>query len=312
MSHYAGVDLGATNLRAQVVDAEATPRGENRCPTPRAAGAEIEAAVVTALEAACTDAGIAPDALAAVGIGSMGPLDRAAGVVSPANVPAERVELVAAVESIVDCPVVLHNDAVAGAIAERHFAGAPENTVYLTVSSGIGAGAVVDGHVLEGARGNAAEVGHFVVEPGGRPCGCGGRGHWEAYCSGTAIPDLVRDHAGEVTTALDLATLDAADVFAAAGEDPLADRVLELVATYNTLGVADLVHAFAPDLVSVGGAVARHNEGLVLDPIRERLPAHLAVPTPELRLTPLGDEAVLRGAVAAVLTHDDPTPDHNG
>lgn len=301
MAHYAGVDIGATHLRVQVTDTDGVVLGNERRATPQADGPAIERAVAATIDAACTTADVPPASLAAVGIGSMGPLDREAGVVvGPPNVPAERIEVVAAARHVVDCPVTLHNDATAAVVGERAFTDAPENSVYLTVSSGIGAGAVVDGHVLEGSRGNAAEVGHFVVDPDGRRCGCGGCGHWEAYCSGKAIPSVARDLArGE--TALDLDRLDAAAVFAAAGEDPLADRVLDQVATYNAVGVAGLVHAFAPDLVSFGGSVARHNEALVLDPVRERLDEHLAVPAPDLRVTPLGGDAVLRGAVACAL-----------
>ncbi|MFB6170994.1 MAG: ROK family protein [Haloarculaceae archaeon] len=301
MTSYAGVDLGATHVRAQVTDADGAPLGEERRDTPQSDGAAIERAVAATLRAACVDAGVGPADVAAAGVGSMGPLDREAGaVVGPTNVPAERVAVVVAVRRVVDCPVALRNDAVAAAVGERAFADAPPDLVYLTLSTGVGAGAVVDGHVLNGARGNAGEVGHFVVEPDGRPCGCGGRGHWEAYCSGESIPAVARDLArGE--TALDLDDLDAAAVFAAAGDDPLADRVLDRVATYNAIGVADLVHAFAPALVSVGGAVALHNEALVLDPIRERLDRHLAVPAPDVRATPLGADAGLRGAVACAM-----------
>lgn len=316
MAHYAGLDLGATNLRAQVVAADGAPRGEERRRTP-AGGDAIERAVVDALEAACSAAGVGTGDLSAVGIGSMGPLDRDAGVVvAPPNAVADRIELVAAVESAVDCPVVLHNDAIAGAIGERYFADAPSNAVYLTLSSGIGAGAVVDGHVLEGHRGNAAEVGHFVVEPGGRPCGCGGRGHWEAYCSGESIPEFARErHRAGIETDLDPDGLTAADVFAAP-DDPLAADVLERVEAYNVQGVAALTHAYAPELVSVGGAVARNNPSRVLDPVRDRLQDHLAVPAPSLRVTPLGDAAVLRGAVAAALRRGGipaaDCVDHNG
>jgi glucokinase len=304
MAHYAGIDLGATNLRAQVVADDGGPLGEDRRRTPGTREG-IEAAIREALGAACTAAGLDPDDLAAVGVGSMGPLDRDAGaVVGPSNVAADRVAVVAAVESVVDCPVVLHNDAIAAAIGEQFFTDAPPNAVYLTLSSGVGAGAVVDGHVLEGHRGNAAEVGHFVVEPGGRACGCGGHGHWEAYCSGSAIPRFARErHRAGVATALDLDGLTAADIFAAP-DDSLAADVLDRVAEYNVQGVAALSHAYAPELVSVGGAVARNNESLVLDPVCERLAAHLAVPAPTVRLTPLGDAAVLRGAVATALRLD--------
>lgn len=301
--HYAGIDLGATNLRTQIVDTDGEPIEAARRATPAADGPTIEAAVVEALEATCAAAGLDPAELSGVGIGSIGPLDREAGaVVAPPNVPADRIDIVAAVEATTGCPVSLHNDATAGVIGERRFGGAPNNAVYLTLSSGVGAGAVVDGHVVEGHRGNAAEVGHLVVEPEGRRCGCGGRGHWEAYCAGEAIPAYARDLAAAGhETALEPADLSAADVFDAVGADPLADAVVEQVGAYNAVGVADVVHAYAPECISVGGAVALNNLEAVLEPIRDRLPAHLAVPAPTLRPAPLGRDAVLRGAVACAL-----------
>lgn len=303
---YAGIDLGATNLQAQVTDATGSVLGTDTQQTPGDGGGAIEDRVRACLGAACDDAGIAPAALAGVGIGAFGPLDQSAGaIVAPPNVPADRIEVVAAVEDLVDCPVILENDAVAGAHGEQAFADAPANAVYLTLSTGVGAGAIVDGRVLQGTGGNAAEIGHVVVQPDGRPCGCGGRGHWEAYCSGRAIPGVAMDlHERGITTDLDVDDLAAADVFAAAGEDPLADAVIDRVGTYNTIGVAAIVHAYAPEVISIGGAVARHNESLVLDPIRERLADHLAIPAPTVRITPLGDRAVLRGAVA--IAHQTP------
>lgn len=301
--YYAGIDLGATNLRAQITDPAGTALGDARRHTPSGSGGVIEGALVECLDRACAAAGVDPTELAGVGIGSIGPLDRDAGVVTaPPNVPADRIEVVESVAARVGCPVVLENDGIAAAHGEQRFAGAPANTVYLTLSTGIGAGAIVDGHVLRGCRGNAAEVGHVVVQPGGRQCGCGGTGHWEAYCSGRAIPHLARAIADDgVSTALDLDELAARDVFAAAGEDPVADAVLDRMAAYNTVGIATITHAYAPELISVGGAVACNNAAAIIDPVRARLGEHLAIPAPALRRTPLGEEAVLRGAVALAL-----------
>lgn len=306
--YVAGIDLGATNLRAAVCDGSGDQLESVHRETPVRDGRAIEKAVVETLASAAGAAGLNLTDLTFVGIASIGPLDRAAGaVIDPPNVPAERIEIAAAVRDATGCPVTLINDATAGVLAERRFADAPSNAVYLTLSSGIGAGAVVDGHLLAGHRGNAAEVGHIVVQPDGRRCGCGGRGHWEAYCSGTAIPGLATALAADEETTLSLASLTAAEVFtAAAGDDPLASAVVEQVGAYNAIGVAAVVHAYAPERVSVGGAVALHNREAVLDPIRKQLPDHLAVPAPTVQVTPLGNDAVLRGAVASALRN------HNG
>lgn len=315
MRTYAGVDLGATNLRAAVADAEGSILGEARRSTPRGPdGRAVTDAVVATLEGACRDAGVGPAELSAVGVASIGPLDRTAGaVVDPPNLPdgVERVDLTAPVAELVGSGrVSLHNDAVAGVLGERQFGDAPDNAVYLTISSGVGAGACVDGHVLAGRNGNAAEMGHLTVDPGGlMPCGCGGAGHWEAYCGGRNLPAYaarLRETEGlETSLPLQDGDIDAADVFAAAGDDPLADVVVERVARWNALGVAALVHAYDPAVVAVGGAVALENERLVVDPIRERVEAHLAVPAPTIRPTTLGESAVVRGAIAGAMTGGD-------
>jgi len=284
--------------------------GRSRRKTPTGDGETVSRAVVEALEDACEAAGVSAGGLSAVGVGSIGPLDRAAGVADdPPNVAAERIPLVAPLEDRFDCAVVLVNDCVAGAIGERYFAGGGPNLAYVTLSTGVGAGAIVDGRPLRGHRGNAAEMGHVVVEPGGRECGCGGAGHWEAYAGGRAVPEFARElaRADGIETGLDLGDLDAATVFEA--EDPLAGRVRDRLGTYNALGVAATVHAFDPEAVVLGGAIALNNPDAVLAPVRERLPDLLAVDPPPVRSAALGGDAVLKGAIAAALTGGTGNPD---
>jgi len=305
---YAGVDLGATNVRAVVADDEGTVRGQDRRSTPRDSGIAVTEAVLEALRSACDAGGVAPGGIRAVGVGSIGPLDLAEGAVeNPANLPnVEWIPLTGPLGNLVDGPIHLHNDTNAGVIGERFHADRnPDDMAYLTISSGIGAGVCVDGHVLSGWDGNAGEVGHITVDHEGRmTCGCGIDGHWEAYCSGNNIPRYARHlHTTlEVETDLPLADLDAADVFAAAGRDPLADVVIDRLAKWNALGLAAVVHAYAPLVVYVGGAVALRNTELVLDPIRERLGDLVMSNIPEVRLTTLGDDVVVKGALASAMT----------
>jgi glucokinase len=311
MATYLGVDLGATTIRAVVGDRAGRVAGADRRPTPAGpTGIAITDAVLDTVRGACADAGVDTEAVAAAGVGAVGPLDHDAGVaVDPTNLPAGvgRIPLVGPLRTLLSTDRThLHNDATAGAIGERFFDGG-DDLVYLTLSTGVGAGAVVDGHVLSGWDGNAAEVGHVTLNPDddARACGCGGTGHWEAYCGGANVPGYARDlHDGERTAlALDDPDLDAAAVFDAAAGDDFAARVVDRIGRWNALGVATVVHAYAPRVVAVGGGIARNNPDRILGPIRDRLPPLLRVArTPEVRLTDRDGDAVVRGALASAIT----------
>ncbi|MEY7848589.1 ROK family protein [Natrarchaeobius sp. A-rgal3] len=314
MVYYAGVDLGATNVRAVVGDDEGTAIGRSRNATPRGpTGIDVTEGVLETLREACVDAGVDPEEIVAAGIGSIGPFDLAEGaVIDPANLPdsIDRIPLTGPIEMLIDSDeVYLHNDTNAGVIGERfHAERNPDDMVYITISSGIGAGVCCDGEIIDGWDGNAGEVGHCVVDPRGRlTCGCGHDGHWEAYCSGNGIPDYARllaedDPTTETALPLEDPDFTARDVFELAGDDELADYVIDQLAHWNAIGVANVVHSFAPIVVSFGGAVALHNEELVVDPIRKRVSEMVMSNVPEIRVTDLGDDVVLEGALASAMT----------
>lgn len=314
MRHYAGVDLGATNIKAIVGTHEAAVVGEDaRATPPGPSGIDVTEAVLEAVRRACADAGIDPADLTATGIGSFGPLDLAEGmVVTPANLPdsVDRIPLVGPMETLIASDrVYLHNDTTAAVIGERfHSARNPDDMAYLTFSTGIGAGIAVDGHVLNGWDGNAGEVGHFVVDPEGRmTCGCGRDGHWEAYASGTGIPQYARyldQHLEDCPTDLALEDEDfsAIDVFEAYESDPLADETVDRVARWNAIGLTNVVNAYAPIVVAVGGPVALENESAVIDPLRDALDELVFANVPEVRPTTFGEDIVVRGALASAMT----------
>ena len=319
MAYYVGVDLGATNVRAVVADDEGTVVGSAKRATPRGpTGIAVTEAVLAVTREACEAAGVDPERVRAAGVGSIGPLDLAEGAVeNPSNLPdtVDRIPLTGPLSVLLDTDrVFLHNDTTAGVIGERFYSDRnPDDMVYLTISSGIGAGVCVDGHVLTGWDGNAGEVGHMTLDPQGfMPCGCGKDGHWEAYCSGNNIPEYAYELHQEdpVDTALPVEDPDfsAVDVFEHAGRDEFADYVLDQVAHWNTMGVANVIHAYAPIVIHVGGAVATNNPERILDPIRERLSDMVFINVPDVELTALGDEVVVQGALASAMT--DGTGDH--
>ncbi len=251
--------------------------------------------------------------ISGIGVASVGPLDIRRGMMaSPANLPYDSVPLVEPLKDAFSTDVILMNDANAAVLAEKRLgAGKTEdNLVFVTLSTGIGGGAIVDGHLLVGKDGNAAEIGHVVLDPtGALTCGCGRRGHWEAYCSGRNIPRLAELLAAqeEETKGRPLKSLlgleadhaDAAAILGAAAKgNSFGLKVAREVGRLNALGFANVINMFDPSLITVGGSVALNNQQLILGSIRDLAPTLAINSVPRILVTPLGDDAGLLGALS--------------
>lgn len=305
MSQYLALDVGATHTRCLVVDESRAVTARVRRSTPQeTTAAAFGDRLGETVRATLAAGDLRASAIDAAAVASFGPLDTTAGTIRKTPNLASDLTDVSVREPVANqlpakTPVAVLNDAIAGVIAE-HRRGETDDVVYLTLSSGVGAGVVLDGSVLQGRRGNAAEIGHLVLEPNSdRQCGCGGRGHWEAFAGGESIPAYARAIAAseEITTELSLdETLSAAQLFEQYGADPLATETIDRVGEWNTVGVANLVHAFAPDRIAVGGTVALRNPTLVLEPIVRTLGERLTVDEPSIHLTEFGDDIGVLGA----------------
>jgi glucokinase len=212
-------------------------------------------------------------------------------------------------ESKLECPVSVANDANLAALGEwRHGAGRGKDyVIYLTLSTGIGGGVIADGRLLQGADGLAPELGHMSVVPDGPLCGCGRQGHLEALAAGPALARRAQERltAGEASERLAAAARDreltAEDVGRAGLEgDPLAVAVISETAEYIGLHLAQLAHAFNPELFVLGGGLSRMGD-LLFEPIRLALQENIMHPSflEGLEVVPaeLGDDAGLVGAM---------------
>lgn len=303
------LDIGGTKLAVAVVTADGTTRGWQLAPTHREEGPERVLKRLFELgHQAVEAAGVGP--VAAVGISCGGPLDAAAGVLEcPPHLPGWiDIPVTSLAEQEYGVAAYLENDATAGARAEHLFGAGigAETMVYLTVSTGVGGGAIIDGRLHRGAAGNGGEFGHVMVHRGGRLCSCGRRGCVEAYASGSAIADRAREallsHPASSLAAHD--PLTAIDVSRAAAEgDSLARRIW--AETTDALGCAitDLVNVFEPDLVVLGGGVTRSGS-MLLEPVRAQVRAEAMGPaarTARVELAKLGDAVCVVGAGAVAL-----------
>jgi glucokinase len=292
-----GLDIGGTKLAAGVVRKDGSVQSFLVAPTP--VGPEAGLARLWELgRQAIVDAG---EEIAAIGIACGGPLDPWTGIVlAPPHLPGWRdVPAVAMAEDVYGRPAALDNDATAAAAGEHRFgAGAgTRNMVYLTISTGVGGGVVVDGNVYRGGAGNGGELGHVTIDWHGRRCrGCGRLGCLEAYVSGTSIAERARETMEGQPTAADVAA-------AARAGDPAARAVWDETVEALACGLTSIVNLFEPELVVLGGGVTRAGEQL-LDPVRERVRRDAMGPAAEasdVKLAALGDQVGVVGAAAIAL-----------
>jgi glucokinase len=309
-----GVDIGGTKVLAALVDERGTVLREHRVSSP-GDWIPIRDAIVAVVDE--LRAGV-PE-LDAVGVGAAGMIDLDGVIHYAPNVPGfRRVPVQAALAELTGLPTVVDNDANTAAYAELRLGAARglDHAMVITLGTGIGGGLVVDGKVLRGANGFAAEVGHFQVDPDGPMCACGERGHWEAIASGTALGRMAREAAtaGDAPRVLAAAggVVDAIDGYhvSAAARDGAADA-LALVDRYSyavAIGLVGLANVFDPSVIAIAGGLINDGE-LFMDPIRRHFLGHIEGseyrPAPQIVPAALGERAGVVGAALLALARLD-------
>lgn len=301
-----GLDIGGTKVLGAVVDGTGTILDEHRVPSPTGTWDGMRAALVEVVDEL---RGHGHD-VAAVGIGAAGMVDLEGMIHYAPNVAGFRTTPVQAdVAAAVGLPTVVDNDANAAAYAEYRFGAARghSDAMVITLGTGIGGGVIVHGRVLRGARGFAAEVGHFQVDPEGPMCACGERGHWEAMASGNALGAMARAAAaaGDLPSVLhavdgEVDTIRGQHVSAAARDG--ATDALALVDRYCfnvAIGLVGLANIFDPAVIAIAGGLVNDGE-LFLGPIRSHFLGHIEGsdyrPMPEIVPAELGERAGVIGA----------------
>ena len=279
-----GVDIGGTNLSVGLVPWEGgEPLALRRVPTLAAGGGEaVVGRVVELIRSSMAEVlgstGAPAEAVAGVGIGSPGPLDRRTGVViTTPNLGWKNFPLRELVTDRIHLPATLDNDANCATYGEWWLgAGQGVDTlVGMTLGTGIGGGIILDGEIFHGVSDAAAEIGHMTINFAGRRCKCGNYGCLEAYASGPNIAARAVEgiEAGAVSMLPgmvdgDLDALTAAHVSEAAlAGDPYAHEVILETAKLLGVGVANIINALNPGAVVIAGGVTRAGD-LLFEPIR--------------------------------------------
>jgi glucokinase len=264
-----GIDLGGTKIRSVVTGADGTILGEDFRPTEAEYGQDVVVSrLVDSARAAVAASRLPVESIVAAGVTAPGTVDFDEGVLhQPPNLPGiDHLPLARLLSERLNRPVFLENDANAAAYGEwRHGAGTGlRHMIYLTVSTGIGAGLILDGRLYRGADGAAGELGHMTIDVNGPPHVCGMVGCLEVLASGTSIARMAHEAvaAGRSEALARLlrntGELTAHEVgMAADAGDGAAQEILARAAGYLGVGLANYINIFNPEMIVIGGGVTR-------------------------------------------------------
>jgi glucokinase len=271
-----GIDLGGSKILAAVVDAHGGILSSDESVTPAAKEREaIVQSIVDSAHRALGQVGVAISDIYAIGVGAAGISSPEAGILfSSPNLPGLRNVLLRDImQEKLGKRTFLINDADAAAIGEFYFGAGrgARSFVYVTLSTGIGGGIIIDGRIYTGAIGAAGEVGHMTIDDNGPLCNCGNRGCWETLASGTALVREARRRieGGVRTSILEYAERDIDKVTpqaihrAAQQGDNLAKELIARTAHYIGVGLANLVNIFNPELIVIGGGLSNIGDMLL-------------------------------------------------
>ena len=304
----AGIDIGGTKIAVALENLSGEKIAVRRLPTQVEIGAY---AIIETIFQAITEMLEENRAkLVAVGIGCPSPLDVEKGLVmSPSNLRDwDNFPIVKLFRERFDVPVALDNDANTAALGEYVYGAGRgyKNIVYVTVSTGIGGGIILNGEILHGVSFGAGELGHTIVQPDGIRCNCGSIGCLETICAGVHIARRARERLANGEASLmremvaDISKVSAKTVVEALRKkDKLATEIWDETCRFLAIGIANVISILAPEAVIIGGGISAAGD-LLFAPLRRMMPEFVSmIPADKINIIPaeLGGESGVCGAL---------------
>lgn len=299
---YIGIDIGGMSIKAGVVNGNGDILAKYAVPTPINDDDAFLSAMLESIKGAISEAGLTEKDIEAIGIGNPGIVDRDNGILVEAtnigyvNLPARKF----LTENFAPVPVFVENDANCAALGEFYKTENTENFIYITLGTGIGGGIIINGKLFVGTNGAAGELGHIITHAGGKECGCGRKGCWEAYASVTGLIELTEEHRNEIKGISPDEKISGRTVFDLARKgDKDAERIRDTWIEEVAIGIVDMVNIFQPDGVIIGGAISKEGDTLLL-PIIDYVnkygfgASHLAMP--KIEMSEIGGDSGIIGA----------------
>ncbi len=314
--YYIGVDLGGTNIAVGIVDEKYNLIVKDKTPTMKERGADEIVRDMAALAASLVErAGLTFDDIAAMGVAAPGAVNDTTGIVKCCNnVKMNDYPIAEKLKALIPVKCVhLANDADAAAWAEAKIGAGKgcDDLIMVTLGTGVGGGIVMNGKIYTGYNNMGGEIGHMTLSFGGRPCSCGRKGCFEAYCSATALIAMTEekieecDATGRATVMTEMVKakgkVSGRTAFDAMRKgDTAACEVVDAYISYLASGLTSLINIFQPRVLCIGGGVCGEGEAL-LAPLREivdreQYGTNAHTDKTELKIAELGNDAGIIGA----------------
>ena len=311
--YYLGIDLGGTNIVAGVVDEDGNMIVKASCKTniPRSQEEICDDMAAVALKA-LESAGLTQNDINYVGIGAPGAVNSSTGVIEfTNNFNFHNWEIVRMMKERLDIDVYVENDANSAAYGEFCVGAAKDanDAVVITLGTGVGGGIIIDGMIYSGSNYAGAELGHIVIQHGGRQCTCGRKGCWEAYSSATGLVNMTKEaiinpyNSNSILYQMiggDTSKITGKTAFDAMARGcEVGKAIVDEYISYLGCGIVNIINIFQPEILCIGGGVSRQGD-VILEPVRrivemERYTKHNNQQT-EVCLCKLGNDAGIIGA----------------
>ena len=313
--YFIGIDIGGTKILTALADNEGKIITKAHNPTEADQGRDVIIDnIKSTIDRVIDNSKVKKEEIVKIGLGTPGPLDLKNGrIIENSNLSWSDVPIVKILEKTTGIPVILENDANAAGLGEKFFGAGrgANNIVYITISTGIGGGVIIDNKIFHG-KGNAAEIGHMTLIPDSKfQCGCGNYGCFEAVASGTAIAKRGKEIIKENKTGLiyeysegNIDLVDAPLIAAAAREgDQDAIEIFKLTGRLLGVGIANVLNLFDPEIIVLGGGVM-HAEDLFMDELKNSLRKRALksnLKNLQIKNAKLGKNTGVKGAIAVAM-----------
>ncbi len=269
---YIGIDIGGTNIKCVLADETGKVLSSGDTPTSEKAK-EIDKSIIALIEKLSSEAKIDKSRIKAIGIGAAGSIDRKKGMVvtSPNILCWKNYPLAVNIEKLSGIKTFLENDATvacAGYWWESHDTKI-KTFVMVTLGTGIGGGAVIDGRLFTGQNGSSMEIGHMSIEANGKECTCGNRGCFERYASATALVEYTKTNLKKyknstLNNRIKTEELNAKMIYdEAIKKDELALKSFDYISVYLGAGIVNIINIFNPEAVILGGGLSKAHKILI-------------------------------------------------
>ncbi|KGK88977.1 ROK family protein [Clostridium sp. HMP27] len=262
-----GIDLGGTKINTAIVDFQGNIIKQINIPTLASEGENVVLnRIIKTIDEVLNKSEIKIENIRAIGIGAPGPLDSKEGIIiTTPNLPFKNFNIINPIKKIYNINTYIDNDGNVAAIGEHTFGAGKgsKNMIYITVSTGIGGGAILNGNIYRGNTCNALEVGHMTLDPKGPLCNCGNYGCAEVLASGTSIGRQGRQAIEKkvITSLSKYSDITAYEVFnEAKNGDKVCSEIVNKSLNYLGICIANLVSIFDPEVVIIGGGVSKAGE----------------------------------------------------